>query len=53
MLVNNAGIHWIRALVDEDPAALEHLLRVNLVGPYVGMQAVVPADAGPGRRARS
>ncbi len=43
VLVNNAGIHWIRALVDEDPVALERLLRVNLVGPYVGMQAVVPA----------
>ena len=41
VLVNNAGIHWIRALVDEDPAALERLLRVNLVGPFVGMQAVV------------
>ncbi len=41
VLVNNAAIHWIRALVDEDPAALEHLLRVNLIGPYVGMQAVV------------
>ena len=43
VLVNNAGIHWIRALVDEDPVALERLLRVNLVGPYVGMQAVVPS----------
>ena len=43
VLVNNAGIHWIRLLVDEDPAELERLLRVNLVGPYVGMQAVVPA----------
>ena len=43
VLVNNAGIHWIRAMVDEDPVALERLLRVNLVGPYVGMQAVIPA----------
>jgi 3alpha(or 20beta)-hydroxysteroid dehydrogenase len=43
VLVNNAGIHWIRLLVDEDPAELERLLRVNLVGPYLGMQAVVPA----------
>jgi 3alpha(or 20beta)-hydroxysteroid dehydrogenase len=42
VLVNNAGIHWIRLLVDEDPSELERLLRVNLVGPYLGMQAVVP-----------
>ena len=48
ILVNNAGIHWIRLLVDEDPAELERLLRVNLVGPYLGMQAVVPAMAERG-----
>jgi len=43
VLVNNAGIHWIRPLVDEDPAELERMLRVNLVGPFLGVQAVVPA----------
>ena len=43
VLVNNAGVHRIRLLVDEDPADLERLLQVNLVGPYVGMQAVVPS----------
>jgi 3alpha(or 20beta)-hydroxysteroid dehydrogenase len=43
VLVNNAGIHWIRLLVDEDPTDLERLLRVNLIGPYLGMQAAVPA----------
>jgi 3alpha(or 20beta)-hydroxysteroid dehydrogenase len=48
VLVNNAGVHWIRLLVDEDPAALERLLRVNLVGPYIGMQAVVPAMVARG-----
>jgi 3alpha(or 20beta)-hydroxysteroid dehydrogenase len=49
VLVNNAGIHWIKPLVDEDPADLERLLRVNLVGPYIGIQAVVePMKAGGG-----
>ncbi len=48
VLVNNAGIHWIRPLVDEDPAALERLLKVNLVGPYIGMQAAVPAMVARG-----
>jgi 3alpha(or 20beta)-hydroxysteroid dehydrogenase len=42
VLVNNAGIHRIKLLVDEDPADVEALLRVNLVGPFVGMQAVTP-----------
>ncbi len=42
VLVNNAGIHWIKAMVDEDPADVERLLQVNLMGPYIGMQAVVP-----------
>jgi 3alpha(or 20beta)-hydroxysteroid dehydrogenase len=43
VLVNNAGIHWIKPLVDEDPADLERLMRVNLVGPFIGTQAVVAA----------
>lgn len=49
VLVNNAGIHWIRPLVDEQRADLDRILSVNLVGPFVGMQAVVePMRAGGG-----
>jgi 3alpha(or 20beta)-hydroxysteroid dehydrogenase len=41
VLVNNAGIHWIRPMTEEVPAELEQLLKVNLFGPYVGIQAVI------------
>lgn len=43
VLVNNAAIHWIRPLLDETAADLRRILDVNLVGPVLGMQAVVPA----------
>jgi 3alpha(or 20beta)-hydroxysteroid dehydrogenase len=43
VLVNNAAIHWIRPLLDETAPDLRRILDVNLVGPVLGMQAVVPA----------
>jgi 3alpha(or 20beta)-hydroxysteroid dehydrogenase len=43
ILVNNAAIYWTRPLVDEPVADFERLLRVNLVGALLGLQAVVPA----------
>jgi 3alpha(or 20beta)-hydroxysteroid dehydrogenase len=54
VLVNNAGIHWIRPLVDEDPDDVERMLKVNLLGPYLGLQAGDRGDvhhraAAPGR----
>ena len=42
-LVNNAGIHWSRPLLEETPEDFMHLLSVDLVGPLLGTKAV----AGP------
>jgi 3alpha(or 20beta)-hydroxysteroid dehydrogenase len=41
VLVNNAAIHWVRPIEHETVAALEKIWRVNLVGPFLGMQAVL------------
>lgn len=41
VLVNNAGIHRVRPLVDERADDLAALLAVNLVGPMIGMRMVV------------
>ncbi|WP_329520253.1 glucose 1-dehydrogenase [Spirillospora sp. NBC_01491] len=42
-LVNNAGI-WRTAPVDEETEErFERILRVNLMGPFLGIRAVVPA----------
>ncbi|MFC8868785.1 SDR family NAD(P)-dependent oxidoreductase [Streptomyces sp. NPDC057148] len=43
VLVNNAAIYTTSPVVDEDPARLEALLRVNLMGPFLGIRAVAPA----------
>ncbi|MFJ9177853.1 SDR family NAD(P)-dependent oxidoreductase [Streptomyces sp. NPDC102360] len=43
ILVNNAAIYTTSPIVDEDPAQLERILKVDLVGPFLGLQAVVPA----------
>ena len=42
VLVNNAGLLHMQALVDIDPADVERLWRVNQFGPFLGMQAVAP-----------
>ena len=43
VLVNNAAIHWVRPIEQESQADIERLLRINLVGPILGIQAVAPA----------
>jgi 3alpha(or 20beta)-hydroxysteroid dehydrogenase len=43
VLVNNAAIHRIRPLLEETAPDLRRILDVNLVGPVLGMQAVVPS----------
>ncbi|MFE7582971.1 glucose 1-dehydrogenase [Streptomyces gardneri] len=43
VLVNNAAIYSTSPIVDEDPARLEALLRVNLIGPFLGIRAVAAA----------
>ncbi|MEU9497519.1 glucose 1-dehydrogenase [Streptomyces sp. NPDC048196] len=39
VLVNNAAIYTTSPIVEEDPARLEALLRVNLIGPFLGIRA--------------
>ena len=41
ILVNNAAIHWVRAIEDESAAEFRKLLDVNLIGPFLGIQAVI------------
>ena len=43
VLVNNAGIWHATPIEKETEAALTLLLRVNLHGPFLGIQAVAPA----------
>ncbi|MFE0337258.1 glucose 1-dehydrogenase [Streptomyces sp. NPDC058955] len=43
VLVNNAAVYSTSPIVDEDPARLDTLLRVNLVGPFLGIRAAAPA----------
>jgi 3alpha(or 20beta)-hydroxysteroid dehydrogenase len=41
-LVNNAGIYQPKALMDTDAALFERHMRVNQLGCFLGMKAVVP-----------
>ncbi len=43
VLVNNAAIHHVRPIEQEDPAVFERFLRINLLGAFLGIQAVIPA----------
>lgn len=47
VLVNNAGIHWFRPLLEESAERLEQMLRVNVVGAQLGIRHL----AGPMRDA--
>lgn len=40
VLVNNAGIYWVKPLLEETADSLLQMLRVNLVGAVLGIQAV-------------
>jgi len=42
ILVNNAGVNLSAGVLDVDLAAADRVLRVNLIGPWLGMRAVVP-----------
>jgi 3alpha(or 20beta)-hydroxysteroid dehydrogenase len=48
VLVNNAGLLHMEALVDINPADVERLWRVNQFGPFLGMQAVARTMQGAG-----
>lgn len=43
VLVNNAGVFWRRPLDEETAEHLRRAWEVNTLGPFLGMQAVLPA----------
>ena len=43
VLVNNAGVFWRRAIEDETADRLRRAFDVNTIGPFLGLQAAVPA----------
>lgn len=49
VLVNNAAIYTAKPLIDQSAAEFERILRVNLVGAFLGIKAVVdPMKAAGG-----
>jgi 3alpha(or 20beta)-hydroxysteroid dehydrogenase len=40
VLVNNAGIYWVKMLADETADSMAKMLRINLIGAALGVQAV-------------
>jgi 3alpha(or 20beta)-hydroxysteroid dehydrogenase len=48
VLVNNAGIHWARPLLDETVDGLDRMLAVNLRGAFLGIRTAAPAMASSG-----
>jgi 3alpha(or 20beta)-hydroxysteroid dehydrogenase len=51
ILVNNAGILLFRTLLDTTIEEYERVLRVNLVGQFLGIKAVAPGMIGRGKGA--
>jgi short-subunit dehydrogenase len=51
LLVNSAGLQSFRVYVEEEPATIDRLIRLNLVAPMLLTRAVLPAmvEAGKGR----
>ena len=47
-MVNNAGVGWIRPLVEVTPAEFDNLMAVNLRGVFFGIQAAARVMAGRG-----
>ena len=50
VLVNNAAISFASALVDTERDSFDRMLSINLIGPFLGMKAVIPImiEAGKG-----
>ncbi|MTE13233.1 SDR family NAD(P)-dependent oxidoreductase [Nocardia aurantiaca] len=48
VLVNNAAIYIMKPLTETSAEELERILKVNLVGAFHGMKAVMPAMAAAG-----
>ena len=49
VLVNNAAVHWVRAIEKETLEGFERILAVDLIGPFLGVRAAIaPMRAGGG-----
>ena len=48
VLVNNAAVLHIEAVVDTEPADFRRVVEVNQVGPFLGIRAAAPAMAASG-----
>ncbi|MGV9412053.1 glucose 1-dehydrogenase [Nocardia sp. NPDC003693] len=48
VLVNNAAIYIMKPLVETSSQELERILRVNLIGAFNGIKAVIPAMTAAG-----
>ncbi|GGD80623.1 SDR family NAD(P)-dependent oxidoreductase [Croceicoccus mobilis] len=50
ILVNNAGINFVETIESATEEQFRNIVEVNLIGPFIGMQAVIPhmKDAGGG-----
>ena len=49
VLVNNAAVLWMQPLEQTSLADYERVIRVNQIGPFLGMRAVAPAMREAGR----
>jgi 3alpha(or 20beta)-hydroxysteroid dehydrogenase len=49
ILINNAAVAHFAPIVDTQKADFERILAINLVGPYLGMKAVIPHMLSRGR----
>jgi len=49
-LINNAGRSYAAAKEEIDPVLFDEIFHLNVLGPIVAMQAVIPLMAGAGRR---
>lgn len=47
-LVNNAGINFVETIESATEQQFRDILDVNLIGPFVGMQSVIPAMKAQG-----
>lgn len=48
VLVNNAAIHWARPIEEETAEDVARMLRINTVGPLLGIQALTPVMRSAG-----
>jgi 3alpha(or 20beta)-hydroxysteroid dehydrogenase len=48
VLINNAGVAWWRTIDEETAEGYERMWRVNTLGPFLGIKAVVPSMRAAG-----